>query len=224
MKRNPFFKIILFVVALVGLYGAWHVLPVQEWSLEFGHFAEKQGRLGVFIYGLLFVLATIFLFPGAFLTFAAGVAYGAWGLPLILLSTCIGSTISFIIARHFAKDEVTRYMEKYPATKALKAAIETEGWKFMILLRISPLIPFNLNSYFLGTVKVRFFTYFWVTLAGALPGTLLFVYLGSIGRNIQEEGNLKWFVLALGALATYLLGNMTLRKTREFLRQSSETT
>jgi uncharacterized membrane protein YdjX (TVP38/TMEM64 family) len=111
-------------------------------------------------------------------------------------------------------------MDKRQSTRALKKATEEEGWKFMILLRISPLVPFNLNNYFLGTIRVKYFTYLWVTALGAIPGTLMYVYLGSLGKNINDLQTAQWILLAIGILATVILAKMTMTKTQAILNQT----
>ena len=212
-------KVALLIVTLFALYWIWHGLPIREWSLAVSQFAESQGLWGIFIFSLIYILATVFLFPCAFLTFAAGMAYGFWAFPLVVVSACIGAFLAFLISRHFVKNQIERLMNKRPQTQALRTALEEEGWKFMFLLRISPLIPFNLNNYFLGTIQVRFFTYLWVTLIGSLPGTLLYIYLGVLGKDIGGARTIKWMLFAIGLLATFILARMTLKRTKEILAE-----
>ena len=212
-------KVFLLVVILFTMYWIWHGLPIRAWSLQVSQFAESHGLWGVLVFSLVYILATVFLFPCAFLTFAAGMAYGFWALPLVVISACTGACLAFLISRHFVKNQIERLMNKRPQTQALRTALEEEGWKFMFLLRISPLIPFNLNNYFLGTIQVRFFTYLWVTLIGSLPGTLLYIYLGVLGKDIGGARTIKWALFAIGLLATFILARMTLKRTKEILAE-----
>jgi len=214
-------KVILLIALLFVLYWIWHSMPLREWSLQISQFAEAQGSTGVLIFSFVYVAATVFLFPCAFLTFAAGMAYGFWGFPLVVFSACLGAGLAFLISRHFAKDQIDRLMNKRPQTQALKQALEEEGWKFMFLLRISPFVPFNLNNYFLGTIQVRFFTYIWVTALGSLPGTLLYVYLGILGKDIGGAQTVKWLLFAIGLVATFILARMTMKKTKQILSERS---
>jgi hypothetical protein len=107
-------------------------------------------------------------------------------------------------------------MVNWPKFKAIDAAIQDEGWKVVFLLRLSPLIPFNLLNYFLGLTPVRIFPdYFLATFVGMLPGCAMFVYIGS----------------TLGAVADVVKGNVdgggectdkTSGKTLKFTRDACE--
>lgn len=213
----------VFVVALalltLAIFEIWRELPLKDWSMAVSDYSDRLGTKGIVAYGLIYIIATLLLVPCAFLTFAAGMAYGFWGLPIVLFSAMIGSSLAFFISRHFVKNRVDEYMARRPQTQALKKAIENEGWKFMLLMRVSPFLPFNLNNYFLGTVQVGFPTYFWVTILGLLPGTTIYVFLGTLGRDLDEARGIKMGLLVLGFAATMLLVRITMRKTREILRR-----
>jgi uncharacterized membrane protein YdjX (TVP38/TMEM64 family) len=142
--------------------------------------------------------------------------YGFWGFPLVVASATTGAAIAFLIARYFAFQAVDRALEKRPFTRALKQAVRKEGWKFMVLLRISPLVPFNLNNYLLGDAPVSFASYIFATLIGTLPGTALYIYLGTLGRHHQPpEVTIGFFLLGLLAIIT--LGRMTIHRTNKIL-------
>jgi uncharacterized membrane protein YdjX (TVP38/TMEM64 family) len=213
-------KMIGLFVLLFVLYWIWFFLPLGQWSIAVSEFAKDNGRQGMIFFGVIYVIATVFLFPCAFLTFAAGVAYGFSAFPLITVSAVIGASLAFLVSKHFVKSQVEKVMAGRPTTRAIKSAIEKEGWKFMLLLRVSPIIPFNLNNYFLGTVQVRFLTYIWVTLVGSVPGTFLYLYLGAVGKDINERSQWHWLILIFGLLATFLLIRLTHKKTKEILNKS----
>jgi len=196
-------KWLAIAVAVLAVFLFWNVLPIKDWSLAFSRFAEDQGGRGILVYGLVYVVATVVLFPCSTLTFAAGMAYGIWAFPIVILSSVIGASLAFVISRRFLKERVSRFMEQRPGTSALKAVLEREGWMVMLLFRISPVIPFTINNYFMGTLRVSFATYFWVTLLGTIPGTALYIYLGTLGRDYAEEGDFKLILMGIGALATY---------------------
>lgn len=210
-------KWILILIALITLYAAWKNLPLMKWTQDVSQFVLAQGKDGILVFIGVYVVATILLIPCALFTFAAGMIYGIWGLPLVLFSTGLGASFSFLISRFLIKEKVVQVMERRPSTKALSQAIAHEGWKFMLLLRISPIIPFNLNNYLLGTMPVRFTTYIWVTIIGSVPGTGVYLYLGTIGKDIGEQKYLQWTVLGLGIIATYALTRMSFLKTRAIL-------
>lgn len=220
IKDIPFLKLMTAIAVVILLFWAYTSLPLKLMAVEIGQWMEAQGATGIIAYSVIYIVFSVLLLPCAFLSFAAGLAYGAWGVPIVLFATCIGATLAFFISRHFVKEQVDTYMDKKRSTRALRKALEMEGWKFMILLRISPFIPFNLNNYFLGTIQVRFFTYLWVTAVGALPGTLFFVYLGSLGKSIEDVRETQWILLIIGFIATVAMTRMTLKKTKTILQQN----
>lgn len=210
-------KWILLLAVVAGLLWAWWTLPVGSWMRDLGRDIESMGWTGTLIFGLIYVLATVCLLPCAPLTFAGGVIYGFWALPLVLVSSWTGASLAFVVARFLAKDRVDRLVEKRPQTRALKEVVEREGLKFMILLRISPIVPFNLNNYFLGTAPVTFGDYLAATAIGSIPGTMVYIYLGTLGRDPGEPGPLKWALLALGVASTYALTRFVLKRTQRIL-------
>ncbi len=206
---------------LIGVYLILQFLPVKEWSLELSAFAHNLGLKGAVVFALIFILASVCLLPCAFLTFSAGVAYGWMGLPLVMVSAIIGATISFFIARHFFSRQVTRLIAKRTNTKALALTVENGGWKAMLLLRLSPMIPFNVTNYFLGTVKVNYCTYIAVMIFGTLPLTTLFVYLGSLGKELKEGKSLQMAFLIAGVFATVLFLQQVVKTRMKLLSKTS---
>lgn len=208
------------VVIFAAFVWGFEKLPVAEWSEAASDFAKRNGALGVIGFAAIYVLATLCLFPCAFLTIAAGMMYGAWGIPLVIVSATIGATIAFLLARYLAFAKVNSLFERKPFTRALKTAIENEGLLFMVLLRVSPLIPFNLNNYLMGAAPVRFTSYLIATIIGTIPGTLLYIYLGTFGRGTVPQPEMKWLILGLGFVATIALGKLALQRTRSILAAS----
>ncbi len=75
----------------------------------------------------------------------------------------------------------------YPTFTAVAQTISAEGWKEVAMLRLSPLIPFNLQHYFYGITDIKLWHYVPATLVGISPGTLLYVYLGAAGKAVVGD-------------------------------------
>jgi uncharacterized membrane protein YdjX (TVP38/TMEM64 family) len=217
VKLGTWFYAALWVAAVLI---AVEALPVKEWSIHVSDFAREQGAFGAAVFALVFILATICLVPCAFLTFSAGVAYGMWGVPLIMFSAVAGASLSFFIARYLLRRRVRRWLSYRTNTEALAETVEQGGWKTMLLLRLSPMIPFNVNNYFLGTVNVSFWEYIAVMIAGTLPLTTLLVYLGSLGRSLDHVHPLQAALLAAGAVATAIFAQRVLKTRTRLLRDN----
>jgi uncharacterized membrane protein YdjX (TVP38/TMEM64 family) len=212
-------KAALLTFTVVLLYAAWRALPLALWMNDFVAFIRHQGAYGFLIFFAIYVVASLLLLPGPLFTFLAGMLYGFWGLPLVLAAAATAASIAFEATRLCAREQISNLMAQRKSTRGLQEAISRDGWKFMILLRISPLVPFNLNNYFLGAMPVKFSTYFGATVLGALPGTLVYIYLGALGRNISEQGLAQWILVIVGIIASSFLGILALKKTKAAMKR-----
>jgi uncharacterized membrane protein YdjX (TVP38/TMEM64 family) len=81
---------------------------------------------------------------------------------------------------------------------ALDQTVADEAWKLVFLLRLSPLIPFNLQNYLFGVTAIPFRQYVAATFVGIIPGAALYTYIGTLGNAAQEGGPAKWAFSAAG--------------------------
>jgi uncharacterized membrane protein YdjX (TVP38/TMEM64 family) len=101
---------------------------------------------------------------------------------------------------------------------AVDNAVTEEGWKIVVLLRLSPLVPFNVQNYLFGITDIPFPHYFAATCVGIIPGTVLFVYLGALGNT--SAGRLEWVFFGVGLLATVTVAVLVTRKAKERLAEA----
>jgi len=206
------------LVSIVALALAWYFLPVRAAIDAFQRWLGAMGPWGVALYCLLFVIAIVALVPGSVLSVAAGLTYGMWGAPIAVLCATVGSVIAYLIARHLVRDTVDGWIGRSRHLRAVEDAVNEEGWHVVALVRLSPLLPFNIQNYLFGITHIRFWPYVWATLFGILPGTVFDVYLGSIGsRPLDERSPLEWVVFGSGLLATGALIWLVGRKAKERL-------
>jgi uncharacterized membrane protein YdjX (TVP38/TMEM64 family) len=93
------------------------------------------------------------------------------------------AALAFLISRHVARDRVRRKVEVSPKLAAVDEAIGEQGWKIGALLRLSPAVPFSLQNYLYGVTGVRFWPAVLASWVAMLPGTFMYVYLGSLGKT-----------------------------------------
>jgi uncharacterized membrane protein YdjX (TVP38/TMEM64 family) len=210
---------VLAVLALVALCFAWSMLPVTEWLKQFSDWVKSLGVLGVVAFGLAYVIGTLLLAPASPLTFAAGIAWGFWALPLVVVVASLGATGAFLVSRYFVRDRVRDAIESRPAFRAAAEAVDEEGWKVLLLLRLSPVVPFNAQNYLYGVTNLPLATYVWATTVGIIPGVTLNIYLASLGAKAGEAGMVNWMLPAIGFVATavvvVLIGRTASAKLRE---------
>jgi uncharacterized membrane protein YdjX (TVP38/TMEM64 family) len=152
---------------------------------------------GIFSFTVVFFIATIFLIPGALLTLGAGYVFAnsfGMGVGVLLgtlstfLGACAGSIASFLLGRYLLRDWVNKLSEKYEIFEALDAALNEKGLRIMVLLRLSPVIPFNVINYAAGVTGITFWEYT-ISLLALLPGTVLYVFLGASAGSLADSGN-----------------------------------
>lgn len=193
------------VALLLLLAAAGYVLPLRDWIHVFTDAIQRLGWTGVFLFAAGYVIAVILVLPTWLLTIAAGVAFGFWGLPLVVVSATVGATLAFLISRGALRERVLAWANERPILNALNRVIAAEGWKIVGLLRLSPVVPFTMQNYFFGASDIPTVQFVIATLIGIIPGTTLYLYIGILGRAAANSAELKSSQILLfsaGLLAT----------------------
>jgi uncharacterized membrane protein YdjX (TVP38/TMEM64 family) len=195
--------------------------------VDFIHWAKGMGAAGGVLYAIFYIAGTALFFPGLPLTLGAGFLYGAViGTLVVSPASVAGATLAFLIARYVARDWVTRRIKKYPQAAAIDRAIEKNGFKAVVLLRLQPVLPFNILNYALGLTSIRLRDYMLASWIGMFPATVLYVYLGSIMSDISDllRGRpnsgmagrlLLWGGLAAIVVLVWWLGRIARKALRE---------
>ena len=195
-------------------------------------FAEWVDGLGfwgpaVFIAG--YVVTTIAFIPGAVMTLVAGAVFG---LPratvYVLTGATLGSAVAFLISRHLARDSVAARVAGNARFAAIDRAVGEQGFKMVLLMRLSPVFPYNLLNYSLGLTTVRFTDYVLASI-GMLPGTLLYAYYGVLAGDVArlaggtavERGPAYYAVLVLGLIATIAVSTLVTHAARRALHDAT---
>ncbi len=209
-------------LVLAGLIAAWTFLPVENWLNSFQSYVTGLGFWGYLLFGVVYVVGTVMLAPGLALTIAAALAFGLWALPLVIVAATLGATAAFLIARYLARGTVEHLVKGRPTLKAVERAIAEEGGKIVLLMRLSPLVPFNLQNYVFGVTGVGFWPYVAATFVGIIPGATAYVLLGAAGQAAgdKEYGWPFWALLGVGIVATIVVTVIVTRKARAKLAEA----
>jgi uncharacterized membrane protein YdjX (TVP38/TMEM64 family) len=212
-----------------------NALPFLQWMVDFIHWAKGMGAAGGALYAVVYIAGTALFFPGLPLTLGAGFLYGAIiGTLVVSPASVAGATLAFLIARYLARDWVTRRIKKYPQAAAIDRAIEKNGFKAVVLLRLQPVLPFNILNYALGLTSIRLRDYMLASWMGMFPATVLYVYLGSVMNDISDllRGRpnsgiagrlLLWGGLAAIVVLVWWLGRIARKALREEMGTDSPT-
>jgi len=147
------------------------------------------------------------------LTASSGYLFGLIpGTATVLISATIAACISFYIGRTVLRGWASKVTNDWPKWKAIDGAISKQGFKVILLLRLSPLLPFAVSNYLYGITSVDFLSFFAATFIGFAPGTLGIVYAGSAGKAFfSEGGSVPWYVIA-GVGGVIVLAAQTIAK------------
>ncbi len=168
------------------------------------------GIWGPIAFIIFYNLATVFFIPGSLITLGSGFIFGAfWGTIYVSIGSILGATFAFLIGRYLARDWVAKQLEGNQKFKAIDEAVAQEGWKIVGLTRLSPIFPFNLLNYAFGLTNVSLKDYFLASWIGMFPGTVLYVYIGSLagslatlGTGERQQTPLEWGLYGVGLIAT----------------------
>lgn len=164
----------------------------------------RLSRLGIWApiaFVLFYAAGTVAFVPGSLFVLTSGALFGVvGGAMLALLGATLGSGIAFLIARYIAGDWVAR--KTSGRLKQFIAGVEADSWRFVVFVRLLPLLPFNLTNYALGLTRIRFPPYVFASLVGMAPGTLVYSWLGHAGRKALAGDVLPigYGLLALGLM------------------------
>jgi uncharacterized membrane protein YdjX (TVP38/TMEM64 family) len=212
-------KALLIALIVIAIGVGFLFLPVRQWFLLLQAQIESLGAIGPVVFALAYIVLTVLLIPGSALTLGAGAIFGLWlGAITVIIGANLGALCSFLLARGFLRKKVGRWAEANPKFAALDAAIGREGFKMVLLARLSPVFPFTLLNYFLGLTKVRTSSYVAANLIGMLPGTFLYIYLGATARDALT-GASGALVKIIGLVATIAVVALVTRAARKAMAQ-----
>lgn len=222
MNRTRAIQIVIGLIALSLLIWLWTILPVAQWINQVREWILSLGLFGVIIFVGLYVGVTVVLGPASALTLTAGLAYGAWGFPLVVLSATLAAAVAFLLGRYVAHARVNRWINGKPKLLALNNAVSDEGWRVVGLMRLSPVIPYGLQNYLFSVTHIKFVPYVVATLVGIMPASALYVYIGSLGQVIGKAGALQWLLVLAGLAATAVVAWIVGRRATAVLNKHAD--
>jgi uncharacterized membrane protein YdjX (TVP38/TMEM64 family) len=147
------------------------------------------GPLAPIAFVAIYIAACVLFLPGSILTIGAGVIFGVVrGTIYVSIAATLGAAAAFLVGRYFARDWIARKLEGNAKFKAIDEAVGREGWKIVLLTRLSPVFPFNLLNYAYGLTRVPLRHYVLASWVGMIPGTILYVYIGSLSGDLAGAG------------------------------------
>jgi uncharacterized membrane protein YdjX (TVP38/TMEM64 family) len=168
----------------------------------------------------------VLFLPGSILTLGSGFAFGLVGGTIAAsLGSLLGVSASFLLGRTLARSMVERMALSRPGFRAIDEAVGKQGFKIVLLTRLSPVFPFNLLNYGFGVTRVSFRDFFLASWIGMFPGTVMYVYFGTAVKSLTdlaagriEGGGARYLLLGVGLAATVLVTVVLTRTAKRALR------
>ena len=215
----------LLLLLWLGRVAGGRLPALVEW-------VNAQGIWAPVIFIAAYAAATLAFVPGSLLTLAAGAVFGiVRGTAFVFIGAVIGSALAFLVSRHVARPMIERRIVGDQRFERIDRAIAREGMKIVLLLRLSPVLPYNLLNYALGLTRVTFRDYL-IASFGMIPGTLLFVYSGKVAGDVAalaggaqvERGTSYYALLIVGLIATAAVTIWITRIARRAIQEGATAT
>jgi len=142
------------------------------------------GYIGGLVFIFIYIVSTVAFIPGSILTLGAGVLFGVvLGSLYVFVGATLGAIAAFLVGRYLARDWIGKKIEGNQKFAAIDRSVAHEGFKIVLLTRLSPVFPFNLLNYAFGVTGVTLKDYALASV-GMFPGTVMYVYIGSLAGDI----------------------------------------
>ncbi|HCJ9832045.1 TPA: TVP38/TMEM64 family protein [Escherichia coli] len=203
-ERKFLFACLIFALAIYAI----HAFGLFDLLTDLPHLQtliRQSGLFGYSLYILLFIIATLFLLPGSILVIAGGIVFGPLlGTLLSLIAATLASSCSFLLPRWLGRDLLLKYVGHSHTFKAIEKGIARNGIDFLILTRLIPLFPYNIQNYAYGLTAIAFWPYTLISALTTLPGIVIYTVMAS---DLANEGITLRFILqlCLAGLALFIL-------------------
>lgn len=196
--------------ALAQTTGSSNEFNLQDLLRHALQWVESLGIIGGIAFIAIYILATVAFFPGSILTLGAGVIFGViLGAVYVFIGATLGAIAAFLVGRYLARGWISQKIEGNQKFAAIDKAVAKEGFKIVLLTRLSPVFPFNLLNYAFGITGVCLKDYALGSI-GMIPGTVMYVYIGSLAGDLAGIGTasqstnptMQWAIRIVGFIAT----------------------
>lgn len=186
-RRGPWIKLAVLAIVVAGLVAASFFLPLKQYMIDALEWTQNLGTWAPMFVGAFYIVACVLLLPGGVITIGAGFLFGVViGTITVSIGSTLGACAAFLVGRKFARGWVEKKVTGRSRFAAIDRAVGQQGFKIVLLTRLSPIFPFNLQNYAYGLTGVKLWKYALASWIGMLPGTVAYVYIGSGLRSLTE--------------------------------------
>lgn len=194
---------IVVIIALMKYFGLFEYISIENMQ-NLKSWINGYGMLGPIIYIVLYIIACIFFLPGLPIAVLAGLAFGPiMGAVWASIGATLGASAAFLVARYAARGMVEGWIQKNDKLKKIDEGVQKQGWRMLMLTRLVPVFPFNVQNYVYGLTNIKFLTYVLVSWICMIPGAVAFTFMG--GSIVSGEGNIGKTLMYLGIGAVFFV-------------------
>ena len=182
----------------------------------------QLGPWGPVLFVLLYIAGAVALAPVFLLTVAAGALFGVWrGTIYVFIGAVLGACAAYSVSVRLTRISFLAWLDRDPRVVVVRSAVAGEGWWVQFLLRLSPLVPYNLLNYALGLSQVRFKDFVRASI-GMLPAIVMYTYYGKVVGDVAKlaagiappRGPEYYALLTIGLITTILATTIITRAAR----------
>ncbi|MGB5258352.1 MAG: TVP38/TMEM64 family protein [Woeseiaceae bacterium] len=211
-NRSNANRVVITAIFLALAYSLYN-LPFAAWIGVVVDWSKLHPVAGPLIYVSCVILATVAFVPGSGSMMIAGFLFGLLpGFLYAALAISVGAQCAFVAGRMGARHWVEAKVAANPRMQAIESGLREEAFLIVALTRLSLVIPFNILNYAYGVTSVTARTHFFATALGMLPAVGLYVYLGTLARDIGQilsgeatPSDLGYWIAAAGVTAIVVL-------------------
>lgn len=207
MSKTPWLKLVLgAALVVVGVVAAWLLGAFEFISLEnierLDAWFDGLGLWAPAAFVLLWIAASVFFLPGLPMTIAGALVFGAvWGTVWTTVGANLGAAVAFLVGRFLARAMVERRIESSKSLRRIDAGVRRQGWRMLLITRLVPIFPFNIQNYAYGLTDIKLSTFVLVSLPAMLPATIATSFAAGSVRT-GDLGKTFWY---LGIAAVFFV-------------------
>ncbi|PAB58578.1 TVP38/TMEM64 family protein [Anaeromicrobium sediminis] len=209
MRKNKKILIGLVVILLISLtlreLGLLKYTSIDNLQ-KLKEWIESYGILGPIIYVLGYIMACLFFLPGLPIALLSGVVFGPIkGAILGSIGSTLGATAAFLVGRYIARDYVEELVKKNKTLRNIDKSVDDQGWRILMITRLVPIFPFNLQNYAYGLTKIKLKTYILVSWLCMMPATIGFSFVGAGFTEGMKDIKIMLTYVGIGGILLVLM-------------------
>ncbi|MEP3630328.1 MAG: VTT domain-containing protein [Hyphomicrobiales bacterium] len=171
-----------------------------QFAQSFAELTASLGAIGLLFFVAVYILVVLLFLPITPFSLAAGAIFGWWGIPIAYFSAVVGSIIAFSISRGLCKEYAAKICAKRPLVGTLERVVVKGGFRLILLIRLSGVLPFAVQNYAFGLTALDRRSYIWASLIGLLPGAIIKVWIGKTSMDVLAGDLFSSWVSVAGLL------------------------